>query len=136
MSYAVAKDTAVVITIGPLLDETDGVTPITSPTLGDITAAIIKGGGTSGGPARSTITIAFQRIRLLILRSRSRSPGYGGSRSTGIVFTYGVFNPLRLEVVNMARNSKRFPPKDKHAIVPAYVSARPDPPHPGREPGL
>lgn len=57
MSYAVAKDTAVVITIGPLVDETDGVTPITAPTLGDITAAIIKGGGTSGGPARSTITL-------------------------------------------------------------------------------
>ena len=57
MSYAVAKGTAVTITIGPLLDFADGVTPVTAPTLGDITAAIIKGGGTSTGPARSTITL-------------------------------------------------------------------------------
>jgi len=57
MSYAVAKDTAVIITIGPLLDFSDGATPVTAPTLGDITATIIKGGGTSAGPARSAITL-------------------------------------------------------------------------------
>src|SRR5215211_6809650 len=41
--------------------------------------------------ARATMAMAFHRIRLLILRSTSRSPGYGTSWSLGTVFRYGVW---------------------------------------------
>jgi len=41
--------------------------------------------------ARTTMASAFQRIRLLILRSISWSPGNTPCLSAGIVFTYGVF---------------------------------------------
>src|ERR1700722_8420308 len=34
--------------------------------------------------------MAFHRVRLLMRRSSSRLPGYAGSSSGGIVFTYGV----------------------------------------------
>ena len=49
-----------------------------------------------------TIAIAFQRMKLLIRRSSSRLPGYGGCLSAGIVLTYGVVavngssTPLRM----------------------------------------
>ena len=39
--------------------------------------------------ARTTIAIAFQRIRLLMRRSISWLPGSGVSSSGGIVLTYG-----------------------------------------------
>ena len=37
--------------------------------------------------ASTTIAIAFQRTKLLMFCSISSLPGYGGWRSTGIVFT-------------------------------------------------
>ena len=40
--------------------------------------------------ARSTVATAFQRIADRMRCSTARSPGCGGSSSTGIVFTYGV----------------------------------------------
>ena len=43
-------------------------------------------------PARMTIAIAFQRMIERSLRSTFGSPGSSGSRSTGIVFTYGVLS--------------------------------------------
>src|SRR5436309_11867699 len=45
--------------------------------------------------ALTTIAIAFQRMRLLMRRSKSRSPGYGGSASTGMVLMYRVLSGLR-----------------------------------------
>ena len=39
---------------------------------------------------RTTIAMAFQRMRLLMRRSMARSPGYGTSSSGRMVFTYGV----------------------------------------------
>ena len=45
------QSTATTITIGPLTDETDGVTPITTVTVGDIAAAVIK------GTARTALTL-------------------------------------------------------------------------------
>ena len=40
--------------------------------------------------ARTTIAIAFQRTIVRSARSIAGSPGNGGSRSAGIVLTYGV----------------------------------------------
>ena len=37
--------------------------------------------------ALTTIAIAFQRMKLLMRRSISRSPGYSGCSERGIVFT-------------------------------------------------
>src|SRR5580658_790797 len=39
---------------------------------------------------RTTMAMAFQRVRLLMRRSMARSPGYGTSASRRMVFTYGV----------------------------------------------
>src|ERR1051325_543278 len=55
--------------------------------------------------ALTTMAIAFQRTRLLMRRSNSRSPGYGGSSSLGIVFTYGV---LTVEGSFTPASRKRF----------------------------
>ena len=40
--------------------------------------------------ARTTITAAFQRMSARMRRSTCSSPGNHGSRSAGIVLTYGV----------------------------------------------
>ena len=40
--------------------------------------------------ARTTMAMAFQRMRLLMRRSISRFPGKGGWRSRGMVLRYGV----------------------------------------------
>ena len=52
--------------------------------------------------AFTTMAIAFQRMKLLMRRSSSRSPGYGGSAVCGIVLTYGVFADLRFEFMGNA----------------------------------
>lgn len=46
------QSTAIDVVVGPLVDETDGVTPVTSVTLGNVTAAVIK------GDARTGLTLA------------------------------------------------------------------------------
>ncbi len=46
------QSTALDVVVGPLVDKTDGVTPVTAATLGGITAAVIK------GDARTGLTLA------------------------------------------------------------------------------
>ena len=61
--------------------------------------------------ARTTMAMAFQRMRLLMRRSISRSPGYGGCSSAGMVLTYGVLavngraTPWREPVLDQPRRA-------------------------------
>src|ERR1035438_10537229 len=58
---------------------------------------------------RTTMAIAFQRIRLLIRRSMARSPGYETSSSGRMVLTYGVFRWMGSSAPDRNHHGHRVP---------------------------